>query len=119
MAQVLATAGAGQDLFQAQSLCPKTLNPKTLDPAPGSAHLILNTAQVLATAGAGRDPFQAQPPPMRPRRAPPAPAEDPDLEAVGQLLEGARLYVLSALFVAGHAASLVLIKVQRLQDFWL
>ena len=36
---------------------------------------------------------------------------DPDLEAVGVILEGARLYVLRALFVAGHAASLVLIKV--------
>lgn len=71
-------------------------------------------AQVLATAGAGRDPFQAQPPPARPRRMP-EPAEDPDLEAVGELLEGARLYVLSALFVAGHAASLVLIKVRGLQ----
>ena len=40
--------------------------------------------------------------------------EDPDLAAVGELLAGARLYVLSALFVAGHAASLVLIKVRGL-----
>ena len=65
---------------------------------------------MLATAGAGKDPFQARPPARRARRDPEA-AADPDLETVGALLEGARLYVLSGVYIAGRAASLVLIKV--------
>jgi len=70
--------------------------------------------QVLATAGAGKDPFQAQPPPARRVRDPEIGAADPDLETVGALLEGSRLYVLSAAYVAGHAAAPVLIAVRGL-----
>ena len=69
-------------------------------------------SQVLATAGAGKDPFQPQPPPARRVRDPEVGAADPDLETVGALLEGSRLYVLSAAYVAGHAAAPVLIAVR-------
>ena len=69
--------------------------------------------QVLATAGAGKDPFQQQqPPPARRVRDAEIGAADPDLETVGALLEGSRLYVLSAAYVAGHAAAPVLIAVR-------
>ncbi len=71
-------------------------------------------SQVLATAGAGKDPFQPQPPPARRVRDPEIGAADPDLETVGALLEGSRLYVLSAAYVAGHAAAPVLIAVRGL-----
>lgn len=69
------------------------------------------SVQVLATAGAGKDPFLPQPPPLRRPRRDIEAAADPDLETVGAILEGARLYVLSGLFVAGQAASVVLVKV--------
>mmetsp|Transcript_29592 Transcript_29592/g.74437 ORF Transcript_29592/g.74437 Transcript_29592/m.74437 type:complete len:407 (+) Transcript_29592:72-1292(+) len=79
--------------------------------------------QVLAEASTGKDPFA--PEAARPEKAAVARAgdarpgttrraraqrEDPDLEAVGAMISGARLYVLTAVFVACSAAGLVLFK---------
>lgn len=66
-------------------------------------------AKVLAQSESGKDPFQAPPPPARPRDI--ESILDPDLETVGAVLEGSRLYVLSALYIASQGASLVLLKV--------
>lgn len=63
---------------------------------------------MLAQSNAGKDPFSAQPP-RRPRDV--ESMLDPDIEAVGAVLEGSRLYVLSALHVVSQGATLVLLKV--------
>ena len=67
--------------------------------------------RVLKKAQAGKDPFKEPP---RPRRKPTDAEEmDPDLETVGRVLEGSKLYVISALFIISSSASLVLAKVIR------
>ncbi len=66
-------------------------------------------AKVLAQSNAGKDPFEAPPPPRRERDV--ESILDPDLETVGAVLEGSRLFVLSALYIASQGASWVLLKV--------
>jgi hypothetical protein len=68
--------------------------------------------KVLAKASAGKDPFVQ--PPGRHRKGGDVEAVDQDLETVGRVLEGVRLYVIGALFVAASAVSFVLIKVRCL-----
>lgn len=70
-------------------------------------------AKVLAQSDSGKDRFKAPPPPARPRNI--EFILDPDLETVGAVLEGSRLYVLSALYIASQGASWVLLKVPILQ----
>ncbi len=83
--------------------------------------------RVLSQASKGKDPFQQQQ--AQPQRALASarsievrslasggrqkglPQIDEDLETVGAVLEGSKLYVLSALHVGGTALSLVLAKV--------
>jgi len=62
---------------------------------------------VPAQANKGKDPYSEPP---RGRRRPPADAEDPDLETVGLVLQGTRLYFLGGVLLAASAASPVLIK---------
>lgn len=66
-------------------------------------------AKVLAQSKAGRDPFQAPPPPPRKRDV--ESFLDPDIREFETVLEGSRLYVLTALFIASQGASWVLLKV--------
>ena len=66
-------------------------------------------AKVLAQSKAGRDPFQAPPPPARRRDV--ESILDPDIREFENVLEGSRLYVLSALYIASQGASWVLLKV--------
>ena len=67
--------------------------------------------RVLAKAQAGKDPFRE--PPKARRRSTDAEAIDPDLETVGRVLEGSKLYVISALFIISSSCSLILAKVHR------
>lgn len=67
--------------------------------------------RVLAKAQAGKDPFREPPKPRR--RSTDAEAIDPDLETVGRVLEGSKLYVISALFIISSSSSLILAKVHR------
>lgn len=60
-----------------------------------------------AQANKGKDPYSEPP---RGRRRAPADAEDPDLETVGLVLQGTRLYFLGGVLLAASAASPVLIK---------
>ena len=64
---------------------------------------------MLAQSKAGRDPFQAPPPPARKRDV--ESFLDPDIREFETVLEGSRLYVLTALFIASQGASWVLLKV--------
>ena len=68
-------------------------------------------APVQAQANQGKAP-QVEPP--RARRRAPVDMEDPDLETVGLVLEGTRLYFFGGVLLAASAASPVLIKA-RLQ----
>ena len=54
-----------------------------------------------------------QPPKAR-RRSADVEAVDPDIETVGRVLEGVRLYVFGALFFLSTAVSLVLVQVHLL-----
>jgi hypothetical protein len=58
------------------------------------------------------DPFREPPKPRR--RSTEAEAIDPDLETVGRVLEGSKLYVISALFIVSSSCSLILAKVDRI-----
>jgi len=62
---------------------------------------------VPAQANKGKDPYSEPP---RGRRRAPADAADPDLETVGLVLQGTRLYFLGGVLLAASAASPVLIK---------
>jgi hypothetical protein len=65
--------------------------------------------KVLARASAGKDPF-IEPP--KDKRKPVEPL-DPDIETVGRVLEGARLYFVGATFCISTSLSLVLAKVRE------
>ena len=69
----------------------------------------------MQEASRGVDPFNEAP---RPRR-PPQDIErvDEDLEAVGAVLAGLRLYFIGALFFAASTAGLVCLKVMRTVSF--
>ena len=64
---------------------------------------------MLKKAQAGKDPFREPPRPRR--KITDAEEVDPDLETVGRVLEGSKLYVMSALFIICSSCSLVLAKV--------
>ncbi len=64
---------------------------------------------MLKKARAGKDPFIEPPRPRR--KATDAEDLDPDLETVGRVLEGSKLYVISALFIISSSCSLVFAKV--------
>jgi hypothetical protein len=78
--------------------------------------------RVLAEASTGKDPFAPEQiteiAPQREkrtgatRRARPQ-REDPDLEAVGAIISGAKLYILTAIFVGCKAAGFVFFKVRQ------
>jgi len=65
--------------------------------------------RVLQKAQAGKDPFREPPRPRR--RSTDAEAVDPDLETLGRVLEGSKLYFISALFIISSSCSLVLAQV--------
>ena len=67
-------------------------------------------SKLLAEADKGDNAVTAPPPPPRSRRADLEAPFDSDLETVGAVLEGSRLYVLGALYIAGQGASWVLLK---------
>ena len=67
--------------------------------------------KVLEKAQAGKDPFVPHPARLRKGADVEALDRDPDLEIVGLVLAGVRLYFIGALFVAASAVSFVLIKV--------
>ena len=67
--------------------------------------------KVLEKAQAGKDPFAQAPARLRRGADVEALDRDPDLEIVGAVLAGVRLYFIGALFVAASAVSFVLIKV--------
>ncbi|KAK9904192.1 hypothetical protein WJX75_006390 [Coccomyxa subellipsoidea] len=64
--------------------------------------------KVLSQASAGKDPF-LDPPKARFKNAD-IEALDPDIETVGRVLEGVRLYVIGALFLTCASVSLVLVQ---------
>ncbi|BDA45514.1 hypothetical protein COCOBI_07-3010 [Coccomyxa sp. Obi] len=64
--------------------------------------------KVLSKASAGKDPF-IDPPKSR-RKPADIEAVDPDIETVGKVLEGIRLYVIGALFLTCASVSLVLVQ---------
>ena len=66
---------------------------------------------MLKKAQAGKDPFIEPPRPRR--KATDAEELDPDLETVGRVLEGSKLYVISALFIISSSCSLVFAKVMQ------
>lgn len=67
--------------------------------------------KVLKKAQAGKDPFIEPPRPRR--KATDAEKLDPDLETVGRVLEGSKLYVISALFIISSSCSLMFAKVMQ------
>lgn len=66
---------------------------------------------MLKKAKAGKDPFKEPPRPRR--KITDAEEVDPDLATVGRVLEGSKLYVISALFIISSSCSLVLAKVTQ------
>ena len=64
---------------------------------------------ILAKAAAGRDPFVADA--AARRRPADVEAADPDMETVGLVLKGAKLYIIGALFFAATTMRLVLASV--------
>ncbi|CAL8470893.1 g10435 [Coccomyxa elongata] len=64
--------------------------------------------KVLSKASAGKDPFLD--PPKSRRKPADIEAVDPDIETVGRVLEGIRLYVIGALFLTCASVSLVLVQ---------
>lgn len=85
--------------------------------------------RVLAEASTGKDPFAPEPISQKPvsrsgrdkrhqgRRQRPQ-KEDPDLEAVGAIITGARLYILTALFVGCTGVGFVFMKVNAARALW-
>ena len=68
--------------------------------------------KILAKAQAGKDPFREPPRPRR--KSAEAEMADPDLETVGRVLEGSKLYVISAAFVLASSCSPILAKATSL-----
>lgn len=64
--------------------------------------------KVLARASAGKDPFIEAP---KTRKKTQDEALDPDLETVGRVLEGARLYFVGSVYCISASLSLILLKV--------
>lgn len=68
--------------------------------------------KVLAQAGKGQDPFVPTPLSEKARRKDLESARDADLETVGLVLEGVKLYAIGAIYFMASTASLVLIQVK-------